>query len=195
MTKHPFKHSLTFLHPVYSPKGGIEGAIVSIDGQRAQLTIKHALHLEHEFANLREGDQLTAQIELLPPHDKGEAEHPVHELIALAGDRGADKTDGSADSVGKVVRLNYALHGQANGVVLDNGDFIHLRPDGQRQLGLTVGDTVEAFGEVHALRFGNGRVIEASSVNGQELAKPKAKKLAGHKPPPKGPAHHPGRSH
>ncbi len=195
MTKHPIKHSLKFLHPVYSPKGGIEGAIVSIDGQRAQLTIKHASHLEHDVANLREGDQLTAQIERLPPHDKGEAEHPVYALIALAGDRGAGKTEGSGDSVGKVVRLNYALHGEANGVVLDNGDFIHLRPDGLRQLGLTVGDAVEAFGEAHALRFGPGRVIEASSVNGQELPKPKPKKPAGHKPPPKGPAHHAIRSH
>ena len=28
------------------------------------------------------------------------------------------------------MRLNYAKHGAANGVVLDNGDFVHTRPDG-----------------------------------------------------------------
>jgi hypothetical protein len=195
MTKHPTPHSLTFLHPVYSPKGGIEGAIVRIAGERAQVTIKHAPDLERAFADLREGDQIEAQITPLPAHDKGEAGHPVYELTALKSNAGSAGTNGSADSVGHVARLNYALHGEPNGVVLDNGDFIHLRPDGQRQLGLKVGDAVEAFGDAKALRFGNGRVIEASRVNGQELAKPKPKKPAGHKPPPKGPAHHTGQSH
>ena len=68
-----------------------------------------------------------------------------------------------------VVRFNYAKHGKPNGVVLDNGDFIHTKPDGLEKLGLKVGDTVKVKGQAKPLVTGTGRVIEAQKVNGVKL--------------------------
>ncbi len=72
-----------------------------------------------------------------------------------------------------VARLNFAKHGEPNGVVLDSGDFIHLKPDGMRQVGLKIGDRVEATGEARPMELGH-RVVEAVEVNGVRLkGKPK----------------------
>jgi hypothetical protein len=70
---------------------------------------------------------------------------------------------------GTVVRFNYARHGQANGVVLDTGDFVHTKPDGLARLALKVGDKVRAEGRSQPLATGQGRVVEAVRVNGQAL--------------------------
>lgn len=184
MPKQVPKPTFTFVHPVYSPKGGIEGALVSLDGKRAQLSVKHAPHLEEALSRMHEGDEFAATVEPRPASDKGDAAHPVYELLELSGRDDSVSSDGR--SQGTVVRLNYALHGEPNGVVLDNGDFIHLRPDGQRQFRLAPGDRVEASGDARSLRFGGGRVIEATILNGQPLSKPaKDGKPGGHKPPPK----------
>lgn len=83
-----------------------------------------------------------------------------------------------------MVRFNYALHGEPNGVVLDNGDFVHLRPGGMRASGLEIGDEVRAAGPARALQFGGGRAIEAREVNGKPIEphakspRPAAKKIA-----------------
>ena len=69
---------------------------------------------------------------------------------------------------GAVARLNYARHGEPNGVVLGTGDFVHLEPDGMRRLGLQVGDAVTATGEAKPMARG-GRVVEAETVNGVRL--------------------------
>ena len=69
---------------------------------------------------------------------------------------------------GIVERLNYVRHGEANGVVLDTGDFIHLKPDGMRQVDLKVGDSVDVDGKVHPMELG-GRMVEATVVNGVHL--------------------------
>ena len=76
------------------------------------------------------------------------------------------RADGAS---GTVVRFNYARHGEANGVVLDSGDFVHTRPDGFALLGFEIGMHVEADGESRALVGGAGRVIEARVVNGVPL--------------------------
>ena len=47
---------------------------------------------------------------------------------------------------GVVTRLNYARHGEANGVVLDGGDFLHLKPDGMKRVELKVGQPIKAHG-------------------------------------------------
>ena len=74
------------------------------------------------------------------------------------------------------MRLNFARHGEANGVVLDSGHFIHTKPDGMAKLKLEVGDRVEADGEARPLSTGTGQVVEASVVNGKPVGKPKPPK-------------------
>lgn len=173
----------TFLHALYSPKGGVEGMLVDLDGERVQFAFRHEPHLEEIVGLATAGDLLDVEIEPMPPGDKGAAEHLVYRLAHVVAPR--DRHDAaaptSASTSGAVARLNYALHGEANGVVLDNGDFVHLRPDGMRQAKLAVGARVTAQGPARRLRFGEGRVIEAEVVNGQAVAK-KTKPAAKHAP-------------
>ena len=79
--------------------------------------------------------------------------------------------EGHASYSGTVVRLNFARHGEVNGVVLDSGHFIHTRPDGMAKLQLAVGDRVEAQGDALPLVNGTGMVVEAITVNGQAIGK------------------------
>ena len=186
----------TFLHALYSPKGGVEGMLVDLDGERVQFAFKHEPHLEEIVGLATAGDLLDVEIEPVPASDKGKAEHLVYRLANVVAPRDRDDAaeSTSVSTSGAVARLNYALHGEANGVVLDNGDFVHLRPDGMRQAKLAVGAHVTAKGPSRRLRFGEGRVIEAEVVNGQAVAK-KAKPSTPQPPKtkPKPPAKHAAR--
>ena len=53
--------------------------------------------------------------------------------------------------------------------MLDNGDFVHTRPQGFARLNLKVGDRVQAEGRVRPLATGEGRVVEAARVNDVDL--------------------------
>ena len=164
-----------FLHLVYSPKGEHEGALIDIGGEPAQLVFDH-----HDaapgalFQHIAAGRKVKVEATPQPPSPKGEAAHPVyafHRLLAVDGKAPAAATpvgDGPA-YLGKVVRLNHARHGEANGVVLDTGDFIHTKPDGMARLGLAVGDAVEADGDAQRLADDSGWAVEASQVNGRLL--------------------------
>jgi hypothetical protein len=74
---------------------------------------------------------------------------------------------------GTVKRVNFARHGAANGVVLDSGDFIHLKPEGMKKVELKVGDHVTAEGIAALMPLGQ-RVIEATIVNGVSLSSKKS---------------------
>lgn len=172
-----------FRQPIYSPKGGLEGLLLSVAGETAQIVLD-----PHDdaapFAALRDGQQLRLEVVPAPPSPKGEAVHAVYRLQALLAvdGRRPKATPGDAAFSGKVVRLNYAKHGEPNGVVLDSGDFIHLRPGGFRAAGLRIGDAVSASGDAQPMP-GGGRVIEATEVNGVAIeAKPQ-------KPPKHGKPH------
>ena len=114
------------------------------------------------------------------PGPKSEhAEHPVYifHSVATSDDKERLLQTKSADRDlygGTVVRINYARHGEPNGVILENGDFIHMKPDGMTLTGLNIGDSVESEGEVQETVLGS-RVIEATRVNGIRLKKPKHK--------------------
>ncbi|QEH32947.1 hypothetical protein OJF2_14370 [Aquisphaera giovannonii] len=69
---------------------------------------------------------------------------------------------------GRVARLNFAKHGEANGVVLDGGEFVHLKPDGMKKLALAIGQEVTARGKATSSQAGS-LAIEAEAVNGVEI--------------------------
>lgn len=110
----------------------------------------------------------------MPSSSKGEPQHFVYRLERLASIDGKEpKVAHRHQGVsGTVVRFNYARHGCANGVVLDNGDFIHTRPDGYERLALKNGDKVDVEGEARPLATGTGRVIEARRINGRSVGPP-----------------------
>lgn len=165
----------TFRCVVYSPKGAVEGALLEVDGAPAQLVFdRDDEDGPRAFGALRDGQRVEVDVVALPPSDKGKGAHPVHGHAGLRSVDGAAPAahDAEADDGayrGTVVRLNHARHGAPNGVVLDSGDFVHLKPEGMKRLGLKVGDAVVAHGDAHALATGSGWAVEAVEVNGRSV--------------------------
>lgn len=161
-----------FQHLIYSPKGRIEGVLIDTDGVPTQFVFeRHDEDAAAAFAGLKSGQALVLEGIEEGSSPKGDAEHTVYRFERLASvDGKAPRQVDTAGSIdGKVVRFNYARHGEANGVVLDTGDFVHTKPDGLARLALKVGDKVRAEGRTQPLATGNGRVVEAVRVNGQAV--------------------------
>ena len=163
-----------FQNVIYSPKGEIEGVLLHVEGAPLHVAIdKHLVDAAAAFDGLTHG--LSVKLEATPRalSSKGEPEHPVYNFGRVL------KIDGSAPAKqkiktgpayqGTVVRFNYALHGEANGVVLDSGDFIHTRPDGFKKLGLQIGSKVQADGNAHRTVDNSGWAVEATTVNGKAI--------------------------
>ncbi len=169
----------------FAPKGEIDGLLIEVDGQITQV------NLPRDQAERVKG-LIGQEVELgvgpepkVAEHPQGD--HPVYRLVAFAGEHNLVPTTGHQEHqppdarhggptevAGMVQRLNYAKHGEANGVVLDTGDFVHLKPDGMKRVGLQVGQQVTASGKGGPSEAG-GQAIEAKVVNGVELgsAKPR----------------------
>lgn len=161
-----------FQHIVFSPKGGIEGVLVEVDGKVNQFVADpQDAAISLLFSSLKQGQKLVLEGTAQEAPLKGKAAHAVYQLTRLVAVDGVEHAapDLAEFVSGTVVRFNYAKHGEANGVVLDSGDFVHTRPDGLKPLELKVGDKVEAEGPVRALVTGTGRVLEARHVNGQAV--------------------------
>jgi len=172
----------------FAPKGEVDGLILDVGGATVQVNLppdraSGASELVGQTVELTVGPEPKAA-----EHPKGD--HPVRKLIAFEGDHARSPDHGrkpplekpkhehgpgeSAEVSGTVRRLNFAKHGEANGVVLDGGDFAHLKPDGMRRAGLKVGQEVTARGKSKPVptEAGGGtgaRAIEAEVVNGLEL--------------------------
>ncbi len=179
---HPARHSIEaeFRYPLYSPRGGVEGALLLADEEHIQLVFEpHGDAGSAVFSGLRTGTRVRveARAEPVSAHH-GEPAHRVYrfERLVSVEDRAVDDMAPAGQRApysGIVVRLNFARHGAPNGYVLDSGDFIHTRPEGMAQLQLGVGDRVEADGEARPLAGGMGVVVEASVVNGRAIGKPR----------------------
>ena len=152
-------------HTNFSPKGGIEGARLDTAGGVVQVNLSPHQPLD----GLMPGRTVTLEV---GPEDTGKhpaGDHPVYRVVAVA-----DRADPDAPVrvEGVVARPNYARHGEPNGVVLDGGDFVHLKPHGMRQAGLAVGDRVTAEGPARTTATGRW-VVDATTVNGAAVGHPK----------------------
>jgi hypothetical protein len=140
-----------------SPKGGIEGFLLHADGKTVQINV-------------------TPDIGFAVVRGIG---HPVFNLVKLTGTDGKaliDAGHGAGEMVtvqGVVKRINFARHGAANGVVLESGDFIHLKPEGMKKVALKVGDAVTAEGPGGMMPLGQ-QIVEAKTVNGTTVMGRKA---------------------
>jgi hypothetical protein len=165
-----------------SPKGGIEGFVLHSEGQTVQVNVTSDVG----FAVVRGiGQNVEATVAAEPAtakHSKGE--HPVFSLVTLKGADGKalihSAGDGAIATVqGVVKRINYTRHGEANGVVLESGDFVHVKPAGMKRVALKVGDHVTAEGTSALMPLGQ-LVIEAKTVNGIDLLSRKPVQARGH---------------
>ncbi len=169
----------TLSHFNYSPKGGYEALIVTTRKGTVQVNFE-----PHEAgvlaATLKPGGKVSLKAHP-HHHHHDEAAHPVFQLSGLKVGGKAVKLDPRTQVEGKIVRFNYALHGEANGVVLDTGDFVHLKPHGTRALKLAVGQTLRASGHTRPMLFGEHQALEAETANGLDLEELKHDKKAAKK--------------
>lgn len=113
-----------------SPKGHVEGALIETAKGIAQLNFP-----KHDAGALVRATKVGATVDLPAELEDEDGDHPVYR----ANDAGGSVT-------GVVVRLNYALHGEVNGYHLDDGTFVHVKPDGAKRYKLRVGDRITAEG-------------------------------------------------
>lgn len=162
-----------------SPKGTYEGLLLKTEDELIQVNFPQEFGTQ--IADLA-SEGMEIQVEVESQEVKGHASHPVYQLLSITNARKERFSLAESNGLqngsfsGKVERLNYALHGEVNGAILDTGDFLHLKPHGAVALDLTVGLTVNGKGSTKPM-LGAHRVIEAEEVNGITLEKkPKPKK-------------------
>lgn len=175
--KHPHPHrkiSGEFRHLIFSPKGGIEGLMMKIAGAPAQFVVEPGQG--DSFAGLKAGQTLEIEVAPQKPSPKGAPQHALHRLHRLLSIDGRKLVEDKAPAEfsGVVERFNFARHGEPNGVVLESGDFIHLRPEGMAACCVSLGDRITAKGDARPLCIGAAHVVEAREVNGRKLESPRA---------------------
>lgn len=158
---------------LFSPKGGIEGALIKQKGQVLQVSMDPETGAD--FAQ-RSGPGKRVRVLAVADHSPKTRDgvHPVYRFESWADASGQQITPADTDLAGTTIKgvvasLHYARHGQPNGVILATGEFIHLRPHGMVQTGLAVGSQVSAVGEVRVTLLGT-RMLEAHRVNRMSLA-------------------------
>lgn len=165
----------SYVAPLFSPRGEIEGVLVKNKrGVTTQLVLERDQHdVVSLIKDLDPGTELVAEVSGMVSSKKGAASHEVRALVRIVSINGTKTKNDRSNRIfkGKVERLHYARHGEPNGVILDSGDFIHLKPHGFREARISVGDLVEARGPSRALATGGGSVVEADAINGSTVAK------------------------
>jgi hypothetical protein len=153
-----------------SPKGFYEGFLLKTGNASIQINLPKD---HHGFGEGRGPDtEVAAEVE--PEEPRGTPEHSVFRMVRVLGtNRG--QQEGSREFSRRIERLNYALHGKVNGGILDSGDFMHLKPEGARAVGLKTGMIVEGKGKTKPM-VGGRSVIEAEQVNGIATGRHRAKK-------------------
>lgn len=151
-----------------SPKGFYEGFLLKSGKKIVQVNLpKEQLHTFAE--GWAPDSEIAVEVEAEEPW--GEPEHEVYRLVRVLDNGG--RKDGRDNNQpgkfsGRIERLNYALHGEVNGGILESGDFLHLKPEGARAVGLAVGMEVKASGTTKPMPGGHF-VIEADEVNGTAI--------------------------
>ncbi|HSY21530.1 MAG TPA: hypothetical protein VK841_05420 [Polyangiaceae bacterium] len=112
------------------PKGDVEGVLLATSTGAAQVNFP-----KHDSDSLARSMKPGTKVKLHVKLENDDEAHPVYQLC-----------DARAEVTGTVMRLNYALHGEVNGFHLDDGTFVHLKPEGAKKHSLRVGDKVKAIG-------------------------------------------------
>ena len=157
---------------LFSPKGGVEGALIKAKGAVLQLLMPPDTGAA--FArSTGPGKRLRVLARADHSPKTNDSAHPVYQFEAFADVQGLaldlpGNDPANTTIKGVVGALHYARHGQPNGVVLETGEFIHMRPHGMAQIGLGVGAKITAVGELRMTVLGT-RMLEARAVNRVEL--------------------------
>jgi hypothetical protein len=162
----------TSKHLLFSPKGGIEGVLVKVGKELVQITVDPGTG--PTLARLAAPGK---RVKILASPERSpktkHAAHPVFKFESFADANGhalelPEDDLANVTVKGIVASIHYARHGQPNGVVLESGEFVHLRPDGMQRVELPIGSKITAIGAVRMTVLGT-RLVEAHRVNRIDL--------------------------
>jgi hypothetical protein len=142
-----------------SPKGHFESFLL----EDAKRVVQINLDPHSAVSGLVVGEVISVNAE--PWEDERPSSHPVF----------AWTDPPKAALKGVVKQINYALHGEPNGAILDTGEFVHMKPEGAKAVKLKLGQSLTVEGESKTSADGHV-VIEAGKVNGIEMHGKKKKK-------------------
>jgi hypothetical protein len=173
MSKHIEFINGTCQQLLFSPKGGIEGALLKVKATLVQISVPPD---RGPLLMNATGPGRRLRVLAVADHSPKAAQgaHPVYKFESLADASGQalampEPGAGQTTIKGVVGAWHYTRHGEPNGVILDTGEFIHLRPAGVAATGLDIGSKVTAVGEMRMTALGT-RLLEARSVNRTDLA-------------------------
>jgi hypothetical protein len=151
---------------LFSPKGGIEGLLMTHRNQSVQVSMEP--HLV-DVGTLAQAVGQSIEVKALPDRSPKteQGAHPVFKLnsiVRVAGEKYRSKSQHDGRVSGIVESIHYARHGEPNGVILTSGEFVHTRPHGMKKLKLRVGSKVVARGARRITALGTA-LIEAHRVN------------------------------
>jgi len=130
-----------------SPKGYYESVLIDANTETVQVNFSPE-ESARVAGSLKEGTK--AEVIVEPEGGKKPSEHAVYKLLSIETSAKKSRHDQHPQIVkvkGKIVRLNYAKHGEVNGAILNDGCFVHLKPDGARAARLKIGQLIEMEGE------------------------------------------------
>jgi len=159
------------LQLLFSPKGVIEGMLLRVRDDTVQVSTPPGA-LDARVKDLGVGALVA--LKAAPDHSPKtrQSPHRVYKLEAItqiAGKAVRGRGEGADGRIeGVVAALHYARHGEPNGVILESGEFLHLRPHGMERAGLQVGAKVVAEGERRMTVLGT-TLLEARRVNRHKI--------------------------
>jgi hypothetical protein len=149
---------------LFSPKGGIEGLLLRVDHKPLQISMKSG---SADAKALNDAVGKPIEIKAFADHSPKtkDGAHRLYQLDSITTLGGkAFKPNTRQPISGVVANIHFAKHGEPNGVILELGEFIHMRPHGMKKLKLQVGSKVVAHGEARMTILGTA-LIEAHEVN------------------------------
>jgi hypothetical protein len=175
-----------------SPRGEVESLMLGQTTGLVQVVLPPEI-----AATVVEAVPMKDRITVAAVPDKGVAGHPVYKLVSLTTRIGRQLAVDPAARKPKIPRpdnraaeravrvdvtvrqINYGKRGEANGALVERGDFVFLGAEGAGLLKLAVGQRLSVEGVARPMPR-NRMVIEATVVNGMAIPKKPA-------PPPGGP--------
>ena len=159
-----------------TPNGTFDSLMLTANDKTVQVNFPP--DLAGEIAAVAQvGDSVKVTAEQMPHR----ADHEIYRLIKLVGASGKQlrlSRPEDAEKVhleGVVRQLNYAPHGEIDGLVLESGDFVHFAPENAEQIAPKVGQKVTVEGW-QRLTTASGQVVEAERINDVAIE---------HRPPPR----------
>jgi len=147
----------------HSPEGRYEGLLLKSADKVVQVNFPKPMAAELTKA-IATGDQSSVRVVA----EEAKGDHPVYRLQKLTTAKGGEIAM-EQKSEGVVKYLNYSRHGEVNGAVLDNGNFVHLGPKGAKLVKLAIGEKLVVEGTAATMGDGHLVIEDPSEVNGVKI--------------------------